>query len=111
MSKERRNTITGTLAGTAWVTLKTFEFRGKVSEIWAKIPALSGTSTVSFALFDHSQETDVDERWNSGTKAESTTQDMVFDPAKSVARGDMIKMKKSEAGTETVEAIIFWERN
>jgi hypothetical protein len=111
MSLERRNVVTATLAGTAWVTVKTFELRGKLSEIWAKVPALAGVSTVTLGLFDHAQLTDGDERWNSGTKAESTTHALIFNPPKPVSRGDLLKIKKSEAGTEDVEVIIFWERN
>jgi hypothetical protein len=101
-----RETFSVVLAGTAWVTVKTFVEYVQLQEILAKIPSLSGADgTATLAIFDPNYVVDGEERWNSGAKAESTIQDIGLDRV--IPAGALLKIKRNAAGTETVTGVLY----
>jgi len=99
-----REKTTAILAGTTWVTIRTFDKFVTLSEILAIVPSLSGVSTIRIGLFDADYLTDGQERWNSGAVAESATSSLGLD--RIVVPGDLLRIKKSEAGTEAVTLVL-----
>jgi hypothetical protein len=70
-----------------------------------KVPTLTSAATVTLGIFDPGFETDGDERWNSGTKAETATYDLLIE--RLITAGGMLKIKADAAGTESVEIVIY----
>ena len=100
-----REKVSVALAGTTWVTIKAFDEFTVLDEILAVVPSLTGTSTIRIGLFDADYLTDGQERWNSGGVAGNDTTDVGMDRV--VVPGTLLRIKKSEAGTETVVLILY----
>lgn len=101
----RRRKETVVLAGTAWVTVLRFTGPAILEEIFMKVPTLASAATVTLGLFDPGFETDGDERWNSGAKAETVTYDILIE--RLVTLGGMLKIKANTIATESVEFVIY----
>ena len=100
-----REKVSVALAGTTWVTIKAFSDFTVLDEILAVVPSLSGASTIRIGLFDPDYLTDGQERWNSGAVAEDDTTDIGMDRV--IVPGTLLRIKKSEAGTETVVLVMY----
>jgi hypothetical protein len=101
----RRRKETITLAGTAWVTVLEFAGPAMLEEVFMKVPTLANAATVTLGLFDSGFETDGDERWNSGAKAETAIYDILLE--RLVTSGGLLKIKANAAATEDVELVIY----
>ncbi len=93
------------LDGVNWVTVKNFGVPVQLKEILIKIPTLANASNVYLAIFDPDFQTDGDERWNSGAKAETSTVDLAMDHL--LLEGTLLKIKADAAATETVTGVIY----
>lgn len=100
-----RKKETVTLNGTNWVIVHEFPSPTVLEEIFMKVPTLASAATVTLGLFDPGFETDGDERWNSGTKAETATYDILIE--RLITSGGMLKIKANAAGTENVEIVMY----
>ena len=94
-----------TLNGTNWVTVKNFGVSVQLKEILVKIPTLASASNIYLAIFDPDFQTDGDERWNSGTEAETSTVDLVVD--RLLLPETLLKIKADATATETVTGVIY----
>jgi hypothetical protein len=100
-----RKEKTVTLNAANWVTVWEFNLPVVLEEIFMKVPTLASAATVTLGIFDPGFETDGDERWNSGTKAETATYDLLVE--RLVTAGGMLKIKANTTAAESVEIVIY----
>ena len=100
-----REKLSVELNGTVWVTAKDFTCYTYLSEIIVIIPELSEGSSVYIGIFDEDHIIDGRERWNYeaiwGKSAYTFRVDAVIVP------GNLLRVKKSDAGTEEIELILY----
>ena len=99
-----REKVSVQLDGTNWVTAKEFTQYTFLSEILAVVPDLSGAS-VCLGIFDEDYTDDGQERWNSYAISDNDASPL--QPDRIVVPGTILKIKKTTAGTETVNLVLY----
>jgi len=100
-----RETLSVNLNGTTWVTAKDFTHYTYLSEIMVVVPTLSEGSSIYIGVFDQDYVVDGQERWNYEAAWGSLTYTFRADVV--IVPGNLLKVKKSDAGTEAIELILY----